>query len=87
MPVHPRGRGCFQWGTHGKVYCGPGARGKAERQGRAAHARGYRSREESASKLTDTQLDVLRLIAEGRHLGDYVPGTVPALDAAAGRFP
>jgi len=24
-------------------------------------------------RLTDTQLDVLRLIAEGRALGDYVP--------------
>lgn len=41
MPVRPIGRGCFQWGHHGKVYCGPGARAKAERQGRAAHARGY----------------------------------------------
>ena len=47
MPVHPRGRGCFQWGRHGKVYCGPGARGKAERQGRAAFAGGYRGRETS----------------------------------------
>ena len=45
MPVHSRGHGCYQWGHHGKVYCGPGARAKAERQGRAAFAGGYRGRE------------------------------------------
>jgi|GEM_PF-2482076 len=45
MPVHHRGRGCYQWGRHGKVYCGLGARGKAERQGQAAFAGGYRSAE------------------------------------------
>jgi hypothetical protein len=43
MPVHPTGTpGCFQWGGHGKVYCGRGAREKAGAQGRAAYAHGYR---------------------------------------------
>ena len=26
MPVHSRGRGCYQWGEHGKIYCGAGRR-------------------------------------------------------------
>jgi hypothetical protein len=42
MPVHRVGRDCWQWGSHGKVYCGRGARQKAERQGRAAYSHGYR---------------------------------------------
>lgn len=42
MPVHDRGGGCYQWGDHGKVYCGKGAREKAARQGAAAHASGYK---------------------------------------------
>jgi len=42
MPVHRVGKNCYQWGGSGKVYCGPGARQKAERQGRAAYAHGYR---------------------------------------------
>ena len=52
MPVRSKGRGCFQWGHHGKVYCGPGARQKAERQGRAAYAHGYQGHEthEAASR-------------------------------------
>lgn len=43
MPVHsvPGRPGCYQWGGHGKVYCGEGAREKAGRQGAAAHAHGY----------------------------------------------
>lgn len=45
MPVHHRGHGCYQWGHHGKVYCGRGARQKAERQGRAAYFHGYRGHE------------------------------------------
>jgi hypothetical protein len=49
MPVHHRGGGCYQWGSHGKVYCGRGAKQKAERQGRAAYFHGYRGHEASAS--------------------------------------
>lgn len=33
---------CYVWGNHGKVYCGAGAKKKAERQGQAAYASGYR---------------------------------------------
>jgi hypothetical protein len=45
MPVHAHGRGCFQWGAHGHIYCGPGAYQKAERQGRAAYSHGYKGKE------------------------------------------
>jgi hypothetical protein len=41
MPVRSLGRGCYQWGR-GKIYCGRGARQKAERQGRAAYSHGYK---------------------------------------------
>ncbi len=51
MPVRRVGKGCYQWGHHGKVYCGPGARAKAERQGRAAYSHGYRGREMRESAL------------------------------------
>lgn len=40
MPVHKEGSG-YQWGGHGKVYTGPGAKEKAAAQGAAAHANGY----------------------------------------------
>jgi hypothetical protein len=41
----------------------------------------------SRRHLTDTQLDVLRLIAEGRHLGDYVPRYRPGARRGRGAFP
>lgn len=41
MPVR-KVAGGYQWGRHGKVYRGKGAKAKAERQGRAARARGYK---------------------------------------------
>ena len=89
MPVRSKGRGCFQWGHHGKVYCGPGARQKAERQGRAAYSHGYQGHEahEAATRLTDTQRDVLQLISEGRPLGDYVPSYRPGARRGRGAFP
>lgn len=37
MPVH-RVKGGYQWGKHGKVYKGKGAKAKAARQGRAVRA-------------------------------------------------
>jgi len=52
MPVRRRGKDCYQWGTHGRVYCGPGAYQKAARQGRAAYSRGYRGEEEMDRKLS-----------------------------------
>lgn len=42
MPVHRTKSGGYQWGRQGKIYYGPGAKAKAERQGRAARAGGYR---------------------------------------------
>lgn len=43
MPVRKVGDG-YQWGNHGKIYYGPGARRKAERQGAAAYANGYKGK-------------------------------------------
>lgn len=49
MPVHKvyttkdgKTRVGYQWGSQGKVYYGTGAKEKAEAQGRAAYASGYR---------------------------------------------
>ena len=34
-------KGGYQWGKSGKIYKGPGAKAKAEKQGAAAYASGY----------------------------------------------
>lgn len=39
------------------------------------------------ARITDTQLDILRLIAEGRTLGDYVPRYKPGARRGRGAFP
>lgn len=71
MPVHRSGRrGCFQWGHHGAVYCGPGARQRAERQGRAARAHGYRGREAASD-------DVPPIVVEAN---DRYPRAGPVVD-------
>ena len=44
MPVHREGKG-YRWGKSGKLYFGPNAKEKAERQGRAAYANGYRKKQ------------------------------------------
>jgi hypothetical protein len=46
MPVH-KVPGGWQWGSHGKVYKN---RADAERQGRAAHAHGYREHHKKRRK-------------------------------------
>lgn len=43
MPVNKVGNG-YQWGNSGKVYRGKGAKAKAEKQGRAAYANGYKGK-------------------------------------------
>lgn len=45
MPVRKVGPNSYQWGTSGKVYTGRDAKAKAERQGRAIYASGYREAE------------------------------------------
>ena len=66
MPVHPAGRGCFQWGGSGKIYCGPGAYQKAERQGRAAYSHGYRGKEMTReSSVHFQQGERLRIRSKG----------------------
>lgn len=50
MPLQSLGDGCYRWGDSGKKYCGPGAREKAIKQGRAIemskHAKGELTEEE-----------------------------------------
>ena len=44
MPVHKvtkNGKTGYQWGSHGKIYTGPGAKERAAKQGQAAYANGY----------------------------------------------
>lgn len=44
MPVRKvteNGRTGYKWGSSGKTYFGPGAKAKAETQGRAVRAAGY----------------------------------------------
>lgn len=43
MPVH-KVKGGYQWGGHGKIYRGTGAKQKAAKQGRAAYAHGYKGK-------------------------------------------
>tara|TARA_B100000683_G_scaffold274919_1_gene324276 strand:- start:785 stop:2827 length:2043 start_codon:yes stop_codon:yes gene_type:complete len=45
MPVRKVGPNSYQWGTSGKVYTGKDAKAKAERQGKAIYASGYREAE------------------------------------------
>lgn len=44
MPVHRTKDGGYQWGTTGKVYHGKGAKEKAEKQGQAIRASGYKEK-------------------------------------------
>lgn len=90
MPVHRVGKDCWQWGNHGHVYCGKGAKQKAERQAAAAFAHGYHgheAHEAARTKITQTQLEVLQLIAEGRHLADYLPKYKPGRRRGPVAFP
>lgn len=40
--IGPGGKVGYRWGSSGKVYTGPGAKEKAQRQGQAAYASGYK---------------------------------------------
>lgn len=44
MPTKQVKKGCYRWGKKGKTYCGKGAKKKANKQGRAAYANGYRGK-------------------------------------------
>ena len=44
MPVHRTKDGGYQWGTTGKVYHGKDAKEKAEKQGQAIRASGYKEK-------------------------------------------
>lgn len=50
MPVHDLGNGCYRWGKSGKKYCGKGAKAKAEAQGRAAYASGYKGEKDAGGR-------------------------------------
>lgn len=47
MPIHKvikNGKTGYQWGKHGKVYYGSGAKKKAEAQAKAAYSHGYKKK-------------------------------------------
>lgn len=44
MPIIKLSKGCFKFGQSGKKYCGPGAKTRALRQGRAIKASQARAR-------------------------------------------
>lgn len=50
MPVHKVGKDAYKWGKSGKVYRGKNAKAKAEAQGRAAYANGYKGKKPTAKK-------------------------------------
>lgn len=50
MPVRKVGPNSYQWGTSGKVYTGKDAKAKAERQGRAIYASGYKGAEDESDE-------------------------------------
>jgi hypothetical protein len=52
MPIR-KVKGGYQWGWHGKVYRGRGARKKAAKQAAAAHAHGYHEEIEKLRVLID----------------------------------
>ena len=51
-PVHSTPGGGEQWGGHGKVYKGKGAKEKAAKQGAAAYANGYKGKPSAKTKVT-----------------------------------
>ena len=61
MPVRKVGPNSYQWGTSGKVYTGKDAKAKAERQGRAIYASGYKGAEdESDEEYWEPYLEALK---------------------------
>jgi len=63
MPIHEEDGG-YQWGGHGKVYRGKGAKVKAAKQAAAAHAHGFQgddlksgSSQETISKNIETEIN------------------------------
>lgn len=55
MPVRrvtEGGRVGYKWGSSGQTYFGPGAKAKAEAQGRAAYASGYRGSSSNNKRRT-----------------------------------
>ncbi len=70
MPIHKAGSG-EQWGSHGKVYHGPDAKEKAEKQAAAAHANGFRGDEAgditmASQDTTITEMDIAKAIRDGK---------------------
>ena len=46
MPVHKVGKDCYQWGNQ-KIYCGKNAKKKAEKQGQAVRASGWKEKKKN----------------------------------------
>ena len=45
MPVHKVGKDAYQWGNTGKIYRGKDAKEKAEKQGQAIRASGWKEKQ------------------------------------------
>ncbi len=56
MPIHEVDGG-EEWGNHGKIYHGPDAKEKAEKQAAAAHANGFTGDEEEDEKTLDDLIE------------------------------
>ena len=48
MPVHKvkGNKNCYQWGNTGKIYCDKDTKEKAEKQGKAIRARGWKEKKQ-----------------------------------------
>tara|TARA_R110002012_G_scaffold319529_1_gene540517 strand:- start:11419 stop:14814 length:3396 start_codon:yes stop_codon:yes gene_type:complete len=70
MPVHSvKGQpNCYQWGKTGKIYCGDGAKEKAERQGRAIIATGWKEAEQKEFEYSGEKLPYYEM-----KIGDIPP--------------
>lgn len=73
MPIHNVDGG-VQWGGHGKVYRGKGARRKALAQARAAFANGYRGKSSSNHSMED-DMDQVKVASE-QEIQAFVKGAM-----------
>lgn len=71
MPVHKTKSGGYQWGSSGKVYYGKDSRKKAEAQGRAEYANGYKGNE-----LKEVLKEIIQEILKEEQNYGYVVASV-----------
>jgi hypothetical protein len=64
-PVRRVGGNCYRYGTHGKVYCGRGARAKAALQGRAIEWRRHGAKPYARNSVDLTNTEVILITLAG----------------------